>query len=113
MTQEKWENLKIMIKDKFGLREERTEETELGEREDGTKIKEEKETIEFESPMGRIRLEKIAKPKIINKRTLYSKRIGGKIKVEYIYSEDEAVCQFRAYKWEQNKNQWLEITYNF
>lgn len=111
MNQEKWEDLKAMIKNKFSIKDNKIEETDLGEKEDGTKIIENKEIIEFESPLGRIKLERITKPRIIDKKTLYSRRIGGNIKVEYVYSPDETVDQLKAYKWD--KNNWVEITYNF
>ena len=113
MNQEKWLDIKLDIKEKFGIKEEKKEETELGEKEDGTKFMEEKETIEFDPPMGRIKLEKIIKPKVLDKKTLYSRRAGSNIEVEYIYSQDELVCQFKAYKFDENKNEWEEITYNF
>ncbi len=113
MDQERWENLIAITEEKFGIKDRRTEENFLGEREDGSTIKEEKEIIEFESPMGRIKLERIVKPKVIDKKTLYSKRIGGNIDVEYVYSPDEITCQLKAYKLDDDKNQWVEITYDF
>ncbi|TSC95752.1 MAG: Uncharacterized protein Athens101410_339 [Parcubacteria group bacterium Athens1014_10] len=111
MNQEKWLDLKLKTKEKFGIAKESSEELELAEKEDGTKIMEKKEIIEFESPMGRIKLEKISKPKVIGKKTLYSRRIGSNIEVKYDYSPDEIIHQLKAYK--QDNGQWQEITYNF
>ena len=113
MNQEKWLDLKLDIKEKFGIKDEKKEEMELGQKEDGTKFMEEKEIVEFESPLGRIKLEKITKPKVLDKKTLYSRRAGSNIEVEYVYSPDETVCQFKAYKWNGEKDEWDEITYNF
>lgn len=113
MDQEKWENLIMIAKEKFGLQEVKKESNELGVWEDGAKIMEDKEIIEFDSPMGKIKLERTTKPKVIDKKAIYSRRIGGSANIEYIYSKEETTCQFKAFKWNQDQNLWQEITYNF
>ncbi len=111
MTQEKWENLIKMIEKNFSIKNRMSEEIELGDKDNGEKLLEKKEIIEFESPMGEIRLERSIKPRLLDKKTIYSKRIGSETKVEYIYSDEETVDQMKAYKW--GNNIWTEITYDF
>ena len=48
------------------------------------------EFIEFDGPLGKMRLEFITKPKVLDKKTLYSGRIGSDVKVDYVYSEDNS-----------------------
>lgn len=102
MTQDKWLDLKAMIKDKFKV--EANETTAL---EDSPG---EKEKIVFSTPAGKFRLERTVRPKVIDKKTTYSNRIGGQVKVDYIYSQDEMVDKLNAYRFVEAKNDWEEIT---
>jgi len=67
------------------------------------------EYIVFQSPLGKIRLEHIAKPIVLDRKTTYSKRIGSETKVDYIYSETERSYQLDAYKWNEKTDAWEEI----
>lgn len=102
MTNEKWQNILGNIKDNFKY------ENEFKERldeEGGIDI----ESIEFQSPMGRIRLEHITKPVVLDRKTTYSKRIGSETKIDYIYSPDEKVQKLIAYRWDEGQDNWAEI----
>jgi len=111
MTQERWDNLIKMVDKNFGIKNRTSEEIELGEKDNGEKLLEKREIIEFESPMGRLKIERSIKPRLLDKKTIYSKRIGSETKVEYIYSDEETVDQMKAYKW--GNDNWAEITYDF
>jgi hypothetical protein len=102
MTPERWLNAKNELKDKFEILD---EGQTLLEEEGGITI----DHIEFTSPMGRIRLEFITKPVILDKKTSYSKRIGSETQVDYIYSQDELSHQLAVYKWNENDSDWEEI----
>ena len=67
------------------------------------------EFIVFKGPLGRMRLEFITKPVVIDKKTTYSRRIGSETAIEYVYSEEEMVHKLIAYKWEENREEWTEI----
>ena len=67
------------------------------------------EYIEFEGPLGLMRLEFIAKPVILDKKTIYSNRIGSETKIDYVYSADEKSHVLAVYKWDDNQNDWLEV----
>ncbi|MBL7053143.1 MAG: hypothetical protein ISS02_00560 [Candidatus Portnoybacteria bacterium] len=102
MKPEKWENLIGDIKDKFEIEEH--DKKHLDEQ-GGTDI----EFIIFKSPLGRMKLEFITKPVVLDKKTNYSQRIGSQVDVEYIYSEDEKTNRLVAYKWDEAQNEWVEI----
>ncbi len=102
MAPEKWESIIGNIKDKFSVLDEGKEHIDD---EGGVDI----HYIEFEGPLGRIRLEFVQKPVILDKKTIYSKRIGSETKVDYIYSETEKSAKMTAYKWGEDNDEWQEI----
>ncbi|MDD5290830.1 MAG: hypothetical protein PHZ04_01815 [Patescibacteria group bacterium] len=102
MTEEKWENIKGQIKDSFKVEDEGKEhQDERG----GVDT----EYIIFEGPLGRMKLEFITKPVVLDKKTNYSNRIGSETKVNYVYSESEKTNRLVAYKWEESRDDWTEI----
>jgi len=102
MKPEKWENLIGDIKDKFEVEEH--DKKHLDEQ-GGTDI----ESIIFKGPLGRMKLEFITKPVVLDKKTSYSQRIGSQVDIQYIYSEDEKTNRLVAYKWDEAQNEWVEI----
>ena len=102
MTGERWENIKGQIKDSFEVEDEgRQHQDEYG----GVDI----EFIIFTGPLGRMKLEFITKPVVLDKKTTYSRRIGSETKVDYVYSEDEKTSRLVAYKWDDGQEEWVEI----
>lgn len=102
MKPEKWENLIGDIKDKFEVEE---HDKKHFDEQGGTDI----ESIIFKGPLGRMKLEFITKPVVLDKKTSYSQRIGSQVDIEYIYSEDEKTNRLMAYKWNEAQNEWIEI----
>ena len=102
MTEEKWENVKGQIKDKFKVEDEGSEHSDERGGVDT-------EFIVFTGPLGRMKLEFITKPVVLDKKTTYSNRIGSETKVNYIYSESEKTSRLIAYKWEDGQEEWVEI----
>jgi hypothetical protein len=102
MNPEKWTEIKGQIKDDFGVLEEKKEA--LDNDQPG-----EKEVILFNGPLGRMKLEFITRPVILDKRALASKRIGSERKVQYIYSDSEFSHVLKAYKWDENQSEWLAM----
>lgn len=101
MLPEKWENLVGNIKDKFEVEKHETKHLdECG----GTDI----DSIIFQSPIGRTKLEFITKPVVLDKKTTYSRRIGSGSAEEYVYSEDEKTNRMKAFKWDGEE--WVEIS---
>lgn len=100
MTPEKWENIVGNIKDNFSVEK---EEKEHREEQGGVDV----EYIIFESPLGKVKLEFISKPVVLDKKTNYSRRIGSDVKVEYVYSQEEKTHSLNAYQWDGEE--WKKI----
>jgi len=100
---EKWFDILSIIKDKFDVEEEN--KRELSEEEGRGVV----EWIVFRGPLGKIKLERLTKPVILDKKTTYSRRVGSETKVEYIYSDTEVSQKLKAYKWDEASQEWIEI----
>ncbi len=99
MKQERWEQIKELIKKKFKVLSE-------------DKVKEEEkeiETIEFQGPLGKMKLEWVQKPKVLDIRASHAaKRAGAAAgKVEQVLSETEKVSYIKAYVFKDEN--WVEI----
>jgi len=101
MTEEKWKDIVSTIKDDFKVFEHKTKDLE--------KSPGQLEYIIFNGPVGKMKLEFITKPLVIDKKAIGSRRIGSQTKVEYIYSDSEKVHTFKAYKWDEAQNDWTEM----
>ncbi len=101
MTRDKWLDLKDKIEDKFGIEE---YNQSVLENVPNSIV----EVLIFKSPLGKIKLEWISKPKTLGEKTVYSRRIGSNVKVEKIYSEDERSEYIKAYK--LAGDEWAEIS---
>ncbi len=102
MTRDKWQTIIGNIKDNFEVIE---NAKEYIDEEGGIDI----EYIIFKGPLGKIRLEFIEKPVVLDKKTTYSRRIGSETKVDYVYSEHEKASQMSAYKWDDAQDDWIEM----
>ncbi|MFA6422406.1 MAG: hypothetical protein WCV92_03345 [Candidatus Buchananbacteria bacterium] len=102
MSPEKWQQIKGQVQDQFKDAEVVTED--LGEEENG-----EKEILTFTGPVGKMKLEYITRPVVIDKKTHGSRRIGSHTDVEYVYSDTEFSHSLKAYKWDENDQIWVEI----
>lgn len=56
------------------------------------------EFVEFESPMGLVRLELTTKPKLESTKTSGGSKYGAASSVEKVYSQDEVVRTFAAFR---------------
>lgn len=102
MLPEKWQEIIGKIKDNFKVEASGLERLETG---DSADI----EYIVFNGPLGRMRLEFISRPVILDKKTKYSRRLGARTIIDYVYSPDEKYYKLKAYKWDEALNDWLEI----
>lgn len=67
------------------------------------------EVIEFELAQGKVKAEFSRRPRIIDKTTLYSRRIGGDVKVSYQYAPDEEVYHLSVYRWNEHSETWERL----
>ncbi len=102
MTPEKWKNILGNVKDNFVIEE---EGSEYLDEEGGIDI----EYVVFNGPTGRMRLEFISKPVVLDKKTIYSRRVGSETKVEYVYSQTERTYKLMAYQWDEEEGEWVEM----
>ena len=103
MTNERWEEIIGHVKDNFELIDHLTKDLpeEIGP---GTV-----EILEFKSPAGQMRLEWTTQPLIIDKKTIGSNRIGSDVTIEYKYSDTEKVHKFKAFKFDEASQDWVEL----
>jgi len=101
MHQRKWEELVDKIERLFGFLEHTNEE--FPERQLTI------ESVVFDGATGRMRLERSVRPLLLDKKVSYSKRIGGDVDIEYVYSEDEFVDTVKLYRWDRLAREWRQI----
>ncbi|OIO45823.1 MAG: hypothetical protein AUJ28_03595 [Parcubacteria group bacterium CG1_02_37_51] len=104
MNLEKWEEIKLNIKISFGVIDSGNEIKDLG---DGHQR--ETDWLEFESPIGKVKLEYSTSPLVLDKRNNFSNRVGADTKMIYKYSDDEDVSYLKAYQWDQDQEEWKVI----
>jgi len=102
MTKDKWLNVRDMVEVQFGIDKEYKESV-------GEDIPGEKQVIEFEGPMGKMKLEWVEKARLKDVKTIYSDRIGSDVKINKEYDKDEKVNYMNAYKWNETTEEWEEI----
>ncbi|HPZ09697.1 MAG TPA: hypothetical protein PL110_16470 [Candidatus Eremiobacteraeota bacterium] len=98
MNDERWEDLVDKIDSKFGI-ESYTREDLYRVLDSGEKKKHGyKHTMIFNGLQGKMKLERISKPLIIDKKVFYSGRKSDS-RVDYIYSDKEFTHKVIAYMW--------------
>jgi len=93
MTDDKWLQIVDRVKDKFKIEE---EDARQDTREDGSW--ERREWIIFTGPLGRMKIERLIRPMIMNEQRIYSKRQGTAANVVYEYSDTETTSALRVYR---------------
>ena len=101
MHQSKWENLVDQIERMFGFIEHTTED--YPERHVSVEI------VVFDGASGRMKLERVVRPVILDKTSTFTKRIGSDVAFEYVYSEDEFVDTVKLYRWDKLASEWRQI----
>ncbi|PIR94403.1 hypothetical protein COT97_01700 [Candidatus Falkowbacteria bacterium CG10_big_fil_rev_8_21_14_0_10_39_11] len=71
------------------------------------------EGIVFFMPDGKHKLVRTKRPKVLNKKTQFSNRIGSDVQVDYEYSEDEFVDDMGFFIWNELEQDWREKEFNF
>ena len=99
MQDEKWQELISRIKDSFSVLENDIKDGEI----DGEKT----ESIVFENSLGKMKLERTLKPKLLEEKTHYSGRVGSQTQVEKVYSQDEFISFVKLYR--ENNGEWNEL----
>ncbi len=101
MNDDKWFDVVDRVKEKFEILESEKRELDPGP---GSI-----EFIVFQGPLGKVKLERISKPLVLDTKTLGSKRMGSQASVEFIYSDTEKSQTFNAYLWNEAADDWKKI----
>lgn len=75
----------------------------------GDEVSGDTETIEFETPQGRMKLERTSRPRVIGKSGLASNRIGSGATIKYEYSATEKIHSVTAFRWNESEQGWAAI----
>ncbi|MGH7724214.1 MAG: hypothetical protein ACREOU_02170 [Candidatus Eiseniibacteriota bacterium] len=100
MTEEKWEALVGQIRRKFKVTEHTTSEPD-------PRDKAVREVIVFEGPTGPMKLERVTRPLVLEKKPIYSGRIGSGVSYEYVLDPVEKTHRESLFRWENNG--WTEM----
>jgi len=92
-----------LVKEKFGM-EKHSREDYL---EQGHK-RGEMEVLVFNGPLGKMKLEFIKKPRVLEKKVHSHRRKAGAI-TEYVLSDTEFSYKLLAYRWNEKNQNWEEI----
>ena len=102
MHEDKWKDTVAMVKSKFTVLADGKEQIE--DIPNATR-----EFVEFDSPTGRMRLEYVVRPAVLDKKTTYSKHGGAASDVQYVYSKDDFVRRMEAFSWNEAAERWEEL----
>jgi hypothetical protein len=101
MNDERWEELLYKIGLKSGPLDVKVDTLDEGR----TKV----ETVLFETPMGKLKLQRTSRPVVVERKTRYSRRIGGATEEEYVYSETDKSYRVVLYRWNEDESAWDEV----
>jgi hypothetical protein len=111
MKAELWSEILDRLEDQFGvLHIDRSSESR--EDDTGQKIISDIERVEFDSPQGKMRVELVTAPMILDKKTHYTHTAGTRANVEYVLSETEKTKKIRAYRYDDDIDDWIELNTN-
>ena len=108
MDTDKWEALKEELGRKFKISEQKTEDLTV-HTQDGDVVSGKADVLILETPMGRVKLSYESKPVVLGKKEIYSHQQGKSARTEYTFSDTEFAHKLRAYKWDDDNDEWKEI----
>lgn len=100
MRPERWQEILDQVRQNFTVED---EGEETSDEQGGTVL----QYIEFNGPLGRLRLEFTTHPALLDTKTTYHKRIGSETEVKYIYSPTDKVHSLGVYRWDENESDWI------
>jgi len=109
MDDPKWEKILFFVEQHCKITARNSEEIEVAKTISGQSVAGQREFVEFDGPLGKMKLERIIRPKVIDKKVLHTKRIGGRVAIDYIYSPEEFVSEIKIYQWDNQNNLWQEL----
>lgn len=107
MNDEHWENLKINLGKKFEVVEDKTEDL-LVDTPEGAVKQGEQNVLVVRTPLGKIKLVREIRPKILEKKYHYTHRQGAAAQTEYKFSDTEKTYKLRLFK-QDELGDWEEL----
>jgi len=109
MNEEKWGDIVELIEQKFGIIDRTKEEMPIGDDFNEDKAREKIDSIIFDGPLGRMKVQNIIRPVVLDKKAHYTKTIGQGAQIEIDYSDNETTSKIKAFKWDDIGSDWVEI----
>jgi len=109
MNDEKWGDIVELVEQKFGIIERNKEEVPIGDDFEEDKSREKIDSVIFNGPLGKMKIQRITRPVILDKKAHYTKTIGKGAQVEITYSDSETTSKVKAFKWDDIDKNWVEI----
>jgi hypothetical protein len=108
MKAEMWGDILDRLEDQYGkLNIEKLSDTR--EDDTGQKLVSDIQRVEFETAQGRMRVELVTAPMILDKKMHYTHTAGARGNVEYVLSETEKTTRIRAFRYDEDTDEWIEI----
>ncbi|MCL4419419.1 hypothetical protein M1146_04935 [Patescibacteria group bacterium] len=108
MNDERWEDVKESIQKKFKVSSEKVE-PEVMTDDIGNTVEGSKESIIFETPNGEMKLSRVKRPMIVDKKAHYHKAKGGDALMEYVTSDTETTSKITLYRYNKLTDEWVEV----
>ncbi len=108
MQDDKWEALKEELHRKFKVEDEHFEDL-IVHTSDGDVIGGKIEVLVFPTPMGKVKLTRESRPVVLDKKIIYSHQQGKSGRAEYEFSDTEFTHKIKAYKWDDDFDEWKEM----
>ncbi len=67
------------------------------------------ESVVWQSPQGRMKLIRVTRPLVVDKKLHFSNRASGGSHVEYVYSDTETTSRIRLFRWSDPASDWEEV----
>lgn len=100
MNQERWQELKVRLEESFEIVSHTMLELDPGP----GKV----ERIVFRTPSASMKAEFTTKPRVVGERGMGSRRIGGDVSIQKVYSTTETVCTLKLFR--QQGDDWTELS---
>jgi len=109
MNDEKWGNLKFRLDEKFP--DLKIEKEERNASMGMTDFTEQVEALVFDGPLGKMKVERVSRPKVDDVKEHYHRRKSD-AKTEYIFSGEEMTHRVTVYRWNEPAQDWVEAEFN-
>lgn len=111
MKTELWGDILDRLEDKYGKVEvknfKETRSDDIGQ-----ELISDIQSVEVETDLGRVKIELVTSPMILDKKTHYTHTGGAKASVEFVLSDTEKTQKIRAFKYDEDLEEWVAINTN-